>query len=316
MPRRKGKFRKYTTFVLLCISILVLIVLGLFKRELFDQFTELISEFIWPAIIALLALFGFIVGGVLKNPPKSFDAFLQNGLLQIAVLLFFLFVVSLTAFSFYSTMPGQITVLLESGNQFPQIKVLRIHDSDSDTILAPNEFPKLAAGEYTFKVIEEGYFPYEKPVHLSSGGKEVLTLVDRAISGLLYVDSEPSGAEIWIDQSLVSTTPDTVRNLEKGIHNLEIKLKGYQTYSKKIDLSSHSELNLGKVPLTKIYYLNFICQFQDIRFKINNREYVGSQTEIPVPAGNYIITYSRGNNPPQEMSVNSKSNNTFYIPPK
>lgn len=70
-------------------------------------------------------------------------------------------------------------------------------------------------------------------------------------SGSIYITSNPSGAQIYVDNSLKSVTPDSVTNLSAGSHNITLKLNGYndttisveiianQKISKHVDLTSN-----------------------------------------------------------------------------
>lgn len=47
--------------------------------------------------------------------------------------------------------------------------------------------------------------------------------------GSLYLTSNPAGAAIWLDGSNTSlTTPDTVKDIEEGVHNITLKLTDYR----------------------------------------------------------------------------------------
>ena len=46
--------------------------------------------------------------------------------------------------------------------------------------------------------------------------------------GSIYITSNPSGAEIWLDGVNTSQiTPDTIKNVNEGIHNVTLKLQEY-----------------------------------------------------------------------------------------
>ncbi|MCW8809970.1 MAG: PEGA domain-containing protein [Ignavibacteriaceae bacterium] len=311
MKRTLRKTRKIITFILLFTTILAIILVGLLNKELYKEMVSIITEDIYPAILALLVLFGFVVRGVVKNPPKSFDKFLENGLLQIAVLEMFLFIMGLIIFSIYKTGTGTILVLLEPEIQGPKIKALEIWESDSANattkeILVPNFLPSEKPGKYTFRLIEKGYFPDEKPISLKAFDDVTIVLKADKITGTLIVNTEPKGAEIWIDASLKAHTPDTL-NLGRKKINLLLKLKGYLTYEKKdIDLKSNPLINLGTITLLKLYKIKFICLFNDIEFTVNNQTYKGSRTILLPGPSDYTITSQRGNELyiPKKITVN------------
>jgi hypothetical protein len=81
-------------------------------------------------------------------------------------------------------------------------------------------------------------------------------------TGTLFVQSTPTGAQIWVDGTNTGkVTPDSVKNLSAGTHSLTLKLDGYKdtvqtsvsitagfTTNKLITLTSAS-LNFGPVRL-------------------------------------------------------------------
>jgi hypothetical protein len=258
MNKTLRKTRKVITFVLLFTTILAIILVGLLNKELYKEMVSIIKDDIYPAIIILLTLFGFVVGGVVKNPPKSFDKFLENGFLQIAVLEMFLFVIGLIVYSYYKSGTGTIEIVLKPEIPGPQKKVLMTKPGGTvDTILVPDTLPGKEPGNYTFKLIEMGYHPYQKQIYLQAFGEETVVLDVIKNSGTLVLATEPSGAEIWINGfriGLTSKGPDTLRDLERKKTELKLKLKGYDPYeNQEIDLISDNFQNLGIIPLTPIH---------------------------------------------------------------
>ena len=311
--------RRYGTFVLLFTTILVFIVLGLFQREIFLQIADIISKFIWPAIIALLSLFGFVVGGVIKNPPKSFSHFLDNGLVQIAVLELFSFMLGLTMYIYLTQRPGQIELRLASGTTLPQLKVSMMSEGDSEKgkeILVPQTLSNVKPGVYTFKIIENNYYPFETEVDLKPAEIATVTLKDKKISATLIVNSKPEGAQIWIDGSLQeNTTPDTLYDLDPGVLKLTLKLAGYQSETRSVSLDSLTVTNLGIITLRKLYQIRFFCRYEDITFTIDNQEYTGSKEGVWLPEGKHIINYRRAGQTGRKIKeIYIKENKTITIP--
>ncbi len=314
MQKALRRIRKYGTFVLLCTSILLLIQLGLFQREFFTQIAEILREFIWPAIIAVSTLFGFVTGGVIKNPPKSFSKFLENGLLQIAVFEFSMFLFGLS----WYTRPGQIELKLASGGANIQIKALSVwnyYDIRSiDTIRVPSAPHEYKPGKYTFRIIEKNYYESETPIDLGPGEKKTVIVEDRKISATLIVNTNPAGAEIWIDGFLKGHTPHTLRDLERKRQKMDLKLTGFQPVTRTLDLADTPEADLGTILLLRLYKIKFLCAADDIEFTINDRTYKGTQKEVFVPEGTHIMTIKIPGYPPQPKNVDIKGNQTIYIP--
>jgi serine protease Do len=61
--------------------------------------------------------------------------------------------------------------------------------------------------------------------------------------GTVAVAAEPSGAEIWIDGKFVGQAPSTIP-LSAGLHHVEVKAAGEQTWSRDLDVLKDSQVTL------------------------------------------------------------------------
>lgn len=69
--------------------------------------------------------------------------------------------------------------------------------------------------------------------------------------GNLFVTSNPAGAQIWIDGVNTSqVTPDTVMDIEEGLHNVTLKLTDYTDSTFSISISADQTAIVGPVVLT------------------------------------------------------------------
>jgi hypothetical protein len=68
--------------------------------------------------------------------------------------------------------------------------------------------------------------------------------------GNIYVTSNPAGAEIWLDGTNTSkTTPDTIKNVDEGTHNVTLKLQDYSDTTISVGVSGDQTFVLGPVVL-------------------------------------------------------------------
>jgi len=313
MAKALHKTRKYGTFTLLCSSVLIILVFSIAKPELYDAVAKR-AESLWTAIVGLLTFFGFVVGGVIKNPPKSFSKFLENGFLQIAVLELFLFSAGMTGFAIWTSRSAEVELKLLSGQTFPQIRVLvesREGSRERDTVFAPSPAPlRRKPGTYTFKIVEPEYEPFASgDVVLKPGRRETLSLNDRRMSGTLVVNSKPQGAEIWIDGSFTSKkTPETLKDLPRRRLKLRlVKDPEFAPHEQEVDLSSRSEVNLAAIELQRMYRMRFVCADNDTRWSILGHEYVGS-AELWLRAGQYSVTFVRPDGTRGTKTVSVRAN--------
>lgn len=66
---------------------------------------------------------------------------------------------------------------------------------------------------------------------------------DTAGTGTVAVESEPAGAEIYVDGNFVGQTPATLR-LSAGAHRMEVRSAGRPSWTKNIDVLKDSQVSL------------------------------------------------------------------------
>lgn len=72
-----------------------------------------------------------------------------------------------------------------------------------------------------------------------------------AMEGNLYITSNPAGAQIWIDGVNTSqTTPDTVLDIDEGIHNVTLRLTEYKDTTFSISITADQTSIVGPIMLT------------------------------------------------------------------
>jgi len=92
----------------------------------------------------------------------------------------------------------------------------------------------LPAGAHKLKVSKAGYMSYEESIRIVPGKtlrREVMLL---AYAGVLRLSSSPSGAEVWIDNGKVGSTPLREFELLVGEHTLRVSLPGYAPFEKEL----------------------------------------------------------------------------------
>jgi len=76
--------------------------------------------------------------------------------------------------------------------------------------------------------------------------------------GGIYLTSNPAGAEIWLDgANTLKVTPDTVKNVEAGVHNVTLKLQEYQDTTFAVNVSEGQTSIVANVVLVSNITLSF-----------------------------------------------------------
>ncbi len=89
---------------------------------------------------------------------------------------------------------------------------------------------------------------------ISCDSSEDTPLTPKVTTGSLTIDSQPQGAEIWLDGvNTDKVTPATIENVEEGQHNVVLKLSNYEDHSFQANVVANEEFIETQNVLTPIY---------------------------------------------------------------
>jgi PEGA domain len=108
----------------------------------------------------------------------------------------------------------------------------------------------LAPGQYNLVIRRQGFEPYSGTVQVKDNIQTQLStkLTEKATERVAFaqVDSNPKGAEIWVDgASTGQSTPSRIQ-LPPGLHILTLKLDGYQVAKRTVQVSEGSPVSINE----------------------------------------------------------------------
>ena len=95
----------------------------------------------------------------------------------------------------------------------------------------------VSVGTHKIKVVKAGYKPYETTVEVRAGETAKLSVKLEVKKAELTITSNPSGAEVYIDDKRVGTTPLKLK-LAPGTYTIKIVKEGYREYIATIKVSA------------------------------------------------------------------------------
>ena len=143
---------------------------------------------------------------------------------------------------------------------------------DNDSIgLSPLKSYTLTPGQHSLRLTRNDYLPVDTTISPVSGNQLDLTfqLISKITDSesiteqvaeknestpnleptAVYIQSEPPGAEIWMNNKYRGSTPKKVTNLQPGDYRIKISKEGFEDATKKISLNGKSKPEL-MIPLT------------------------------------------------------------------
>jgi len=103
--------------------------------------------------------------------------------------------------------------------------------------------------QHTIEMTRDGYEPWSSTYTGNPAAGEAIpitaTLVPSSQVGSIRVTSDPSGAEVVLDDSRTARTPYTYTDIAVGTHTVSVYLSGYETY--------YSPVNVQKGGTTQVF---------------------------------------------------------------
>jgi hypothetical protein len=113
----------------------------------------------------------------------------------------------------------------------------------------------LPLGSYTIRIAREGYTPEERRVELTSQRATAATSFSLRAAvegsapassargpatgpGSLNVQSRPTGAQVFVNDQLIGSTPLAIPSMPEGSATVRIEMEGYQTWTTTVHVNA------------------------------------------------------------------------------
>ncbi len=315
------KFQMFFTVLFLLSSLIIILLIAIFDNIIFFKAANVIKNYIWPAGIATLIFLVLLSAGVVSNLAKSKGSLISNGYFQLAILELFLCSAGLAYYRHYTQQPGQIDLQLnpETTRDFINlgVKYQSSGFTSMDTVSAPGELANLPAGKYNFETLDQDIVYFNADVVLKPAEIKTLVIPITLNIRTLAVQTEPTGAEIWINGVQATYTPDTFKILTGDTVILELKMPGYQGYTDTLSLNEN--VDLGIIPLRKLYTLWVSSRYADTGYKIYDMDArvvfsASGSRKLQLAQGRYRISFEIGEGQYETKTFLMNYNSTMMIP--
>ena len=104
---------------------------------------------------------------------------------------------------------------------------------------------ELPPGEYTIEIKKEGYAPYTEKARILPGeATEVITTLS-LLNSALTITSEPSEAKVYLNDTLIGSTPIQNYKVTPGTYTLGIVKDGYESHTVEVTVGPGESKNLS-----------------------------------------------------------------------
>ncbi|MHC4454153.1 MAG: PEGA domain-containing protein, partial [Planctomycetota bacterium] len=111
----------------------------------------------------------------------------------------------------------------------------------------PVTISDLKPGTHNLEVMMDGYEKWIEKIHIKSDEENTITAVLREITGSIDIKSKPPKAIIYLDGEEFGTTPDTIKSIAVGSHEVAISIEGYKSWKKSINISKGKNKDINAI---------------------------------------------------------------------
>ena len=156
--------------------------------------------------------------------------------------------------------------------------------------LLPKTITDLSPEKHLVEVRMDGYESWSKSIDIEPAMKAELTAELHMKVGRVNINSEPSNAMILMDGKKVGTTPKILTDIKPGEHIVEVRTKGFDTWSESVEVRGDKENVIAAVLKETIGSINIKSNQSEAKIYLNGKE-VGTtpDTITSVPTGIHVI---------------------------
>ena len=130
--------------------------------------------------------------------------------------------------------PGSISIKSK-----PSDAKILIDGNEAGT--TPETINDIKCGTHIVELKVEGCEVWSENVEVKANKQSCLTAVLQEMTGSISIKSEPSNATILVNGNNVGSTPDTIKNLKPGKHQVEVRMDGLDNWSNSVEVTAGKE---------------------------------------------------------------------------
>jgi hypothetical protein len=190
--------------------------------------------------------------------------------------------------------------------------------------VTPLTISDVSPGTYTIEADKTGYQPYPTTITVTSGQQTnvLFPLTPIAQYGSINVNSNPSGAYLYLDGVYKGRTPLTLNSVQAKSHTIELDLNGYYDWKTTMDVTagvtSYINAQMQPVPAQTTGYIDVSSSpaganiFLDGAYQ-GQTTVTGPFTIANVQAGSHTVKLTMAGYQDYSTSVNVRAATTSYV---
>jgi predicted secreted protein len=204
--------------------------------------------------------------------------------------------------------PGSIQVLSSPQGAYVSVDGVPVNG------YTPVTATGIAPGNHTVQVVKPGYADWAGNVTVKSGLKSYVYAALKPLTGIISVQSSPTGGTVYIDNVSRGTTNVIVPDIPSGVHRVRVEKSGYITWESSVTVTG------GKTLLVKA---NLKPDFGSVQVNSNPQGGViyfdgnsaGTSPALikPVSSGSHTVTIKKAGYLVYSANITIKPGETRYL---
>ncbi|MBC8552808.1 MAG: PEGA domain-containing protein, partial [Candidatus Brocadiales bacterium] len=196
--------------------------------------------------------------------------------------------------------PGSVSI-----NSEPPNAMIRIDSKEAGT--TPKIITDLSLEEHHVEVRMDGYEVWSEDINIEPGIELSVVAELQMKAGSVSINSEPSNAMILIDSKKAGSTPKTLTGIKPGMHQVEVSMDGYETWSESVEVRSDKENAIAAVLLAITGSISMKSTPSEATIFLDGKE-VGTTPDTirPVAIGTHEIEVKKDGHAEWKKKLNVK----------
>ncbi|MDP6433075.1 MAG: PEGA domain-containing protein, partial [Candidatus Scalindua sp.] len=175
--------------------------------------------------------------------------------------------------------PGKESVLmaalqLKTGSiKIESIPTKAVISLDGEEVgITPDTLWYIISGKHEIIVEMDRYEVWSEIVDVEEDKQKTLTVILQTKTGSIAIESKPSNAVVYLDGEEVGKTPETLRSIVPGTHEVEVRMDSYEVWNKQVNIKPDKVKAITAVLQLKTCSINIISDVTDAKIYIDSEE--------------------------------------------
>lgn len=171
---------------------------------------------------------------------------------------------------------------------------------------------QIDVGKFLIELKRERYYSQIRNIVVESGQEYIFNFELKPMTGSVSVLTTPPEAQVYLDNNLIGSSPQIIKELQIGDHLLKLVLPGFETYEQQISVLL-DQSTLIKAKLNQGHLISFETEPMGAFVILDGVEKGVTPLEVPIKNGLYRLKLSKSGFYDKDTIFIAKSDEKFHF---